>query len=161
MRQRLYLSSLILLLCTACASTPHYTPRKHYSGSQVSARNKLAFYAMSLTGTPYRYGGESPRTGFDCSGFVQYVYRHSLGIHLPRTVRGQSNTGRSISLSQLRPGDLVFYHTGRHTYSHVGIYLGGNRFVHAPSSGKRVKVTMMSRSYWKNHYSGARRVILQ
>lgn len=159
--QRLCLSSLLLLLCTACASTPHYMPRQHFSGSQVNARNDLAFYAMSLAGTPYRYGGESPQSGFDCSGFVRYVFRHSLGVQLPRTVRQMSHTGRPIGRSQLRPGDLVFYHTERRAFSHVGIYLGDNRFVHAPSDGKAVEVVKMNISYWEDRYSGARRVILR
>jgi cell wall-associated NlpC family hydrolase len=159
MRKLVYL--LVLLLLSACSSTP---PRQQYlaHGHSISQgqRNDLAFYALSLAGTPYRYGGESPRTGFDCSGFVRYVYRHSLGVRLPRTVNAMSRVGRRIKISQLRPGDLVFYHTGRSRYSHVGIYLGKRRFVHSPSSGESVKVSYLS-GYWKKHYSGARRITLQ
>jgi len=151
---------LALLLISACASPP---PRNNYlaHGRSISQsqRNDLAFYALSLSGTPYRYGGESPRTGFDCSGFVRYVFRHSLGVHLPRTVKAMSHVGSPIRMSQLRPGDLVFYKTGRSRYSHVGIYLGKHRFVHSPSSGESVKVSSLS-GYWIRHYSGARRITL-
>ena len=152
---------LALLLISACASPP---PRNTYlaHGRPISQdqRNDLAFYALSLAGTPYRYGGESPRSGFDCSGFVRYVFRHSLGVHLPRTVRAMSQVGRPIRLSQLRPGDLVFYNTEHRRYSHVGIYLGKHRFVHSPSTGESVKVSNLS-GYWEDHYSGARRITLQ
>jgi len=152
---------LALLLISACASPP---PRHNYlaHGRSISQdqRNDLAFYALSLAGTPYRYGGESPRSGFDCSGFVRYVFRHSLGVRLPRTVRAMSRVGRPIRLSQLRPGDLVFYNTEHRRYSHVGIYLGKHRFVHSPNSGESVKVSSLN-GYWASHYSGARRLTLQ
>ena len=153
---------LILLLVGACATPPprHHTSLAHGRPISQGQRNDLAFYALSLSGTPYRYGGESPRSGFDCSGFVRYVFRHSLGVHLPRTVNAMSHVGRPIKLSQLRPGDLVFYHTGRSRYSHVGIYLGKRRFVHSPSTGESVKVSSLS-GYWARHYSGARRITLQ
>lgn len=154
-------SLLALLLISACTTSP---PRDNYlaHGRPItqSQRNDLAFYALSLAGTPYRYGGESPRTGFDCSGFVRYVFRHSLDVHLPRTVRAMSRVGRSIRFSQLRPGDLVFYDTEHRTYSHVGIYLGDHRFVHSPNTGEAVKVSDIS-GYWKDHYSGARRISLR
>jgi NlpC/P60 family len=154
-------SMLALLLCTACATPP---PRDNYlaQGRNISqdARNDLAFYALSLAGTPYRYGGNSPRIGFDCSGFVRYVFRHSLGVHLPRTVAGMSRVGRPVAFSQLRPGDLVFYDTEHSTYSHVGIYLGDNSFVHSPSNGKAVEVDQIT-GYWEDRYSGARRISLR
>jgi cell wall-associated NlpC family hydrolase len=153
---------LALLLCTACATSP--PPRSNYlaHGHSIGqdARNDLAFYALSLAGTPYHYGGTSPRTGFDCSGFVRYVFRHSLDVHLPRTVKAMSRIGRPIRFSQLRPGDLVFYNTEHRRYSHVGIYLGKRRFVHSPSSGESVKVSNLS-GYWAKHYSGARRISLR
>ncbi|MBI1173717.1 MAG: peptidoglycan endopeptidase [Sideroxydans sp.] len=153
---------LALLLCTACATAPHGNSQQpRLSSAEKNAQNDLAFYAMSLAGTPYRYGGESPQTGFDCSGFVRYVFRHSLGLALPRTTQQMSRLGRPVSASQLRPGDLVFYHTLRRAYSHVGIYLGDNRFVHAPSSGKSVEVVRMDTDYWQERYNGARRISLQ
>ena len=151
----------VLALCTACSTAPPRNPPPAYDNAiDDGARNDMAFYALSLAGTPYRYGGESPRSGFDCSGFVRYVFRHSLGVELPRTVEQMSQVGTPVPRSQLRPGDLVFYDTGRHTYSHVGIYLGDNRFVHAPNNGKAVEVNRMT-SYWQDHYRGARRITLQ
>ena len=153
---------LALLLCTACATSP--PPRNNYlaHGRSISQdqRNDLAFYALSLSGTPYRYGGTSPHTGFDCSGFVRYVFRHSLGVRLPRTVRSMSRVGRPVSFRRLRPGDLVFYDTEHRRYSHVGIYLGNRRFVHSPSTGKAVEISRIS-GYWARHYSGARRISLR
>lgn len=154
------LSLLALLLVSACASPPHKNYLAHGPAITQSQRNDLAFYALSLSGTPYRYGGESPRSGFDCSGFVRYVFRHSLDVRLPRTVRAMSRVGRPIKYSQLRPGDLVFYDTEHRTYSHVGIYLGNNRFVHSPSKGKAVQISKITR-YWEDHYSGARRISLR
>lgn len=160
--QRLCLSVTILLLCTACATAPqHPSPRYSHSSSAHGTHSDVARDAKRLTGIPYRYGGESPRTGFDCSGLVRYVYRHAAGVTLPRTTKAMSRVGRPVSRNQLRPGDLVFYQTTRRAYSHVGIYLGNNRFVHAPSSGKRVEISKMSEYYWRHRYCGARRISLQ
>lgn len=153
---------LVLLLCSACATTPQGdSQQSHLSSAEENAQNDLAFYAMSLAGTPYRYGGESPQTGFDCSGFVRYVFRHSLGLALPRTTEEMSQVGRPVARGQLHPGDLVFYHTLRRTFSHVGIYLGDARFVHAPGNGKAVEVVRMDTAYWQDRYNGARRISLQ
>lgn len=162
--QRLCLSVTILLLCTACASPPHRPAPRYSASHSVSihgTHSDVVRDAKRLTGTPYRYGGESPRTGFDCSGFVRYVYRHATGLTLPRTTKAMSRSGRYIPRSKLRPGDLVFYNTQHRNYSHVGIYLGNNRFAHAPSSGKRVEISKMSDYYWRRHYCGARRISLQ
>ena len=122
----------------------------------VQRSNDVAFYALSLFDTPYRYGGR--RDGFDCSGFVQHVYLNTLGIKLPRTSAEMSRAGDALEDSQLQPGDLVFFNTSQKAYSHVGIYLGEQRFVHAPSSGKAIMMSNMFDSYWKNRYNGARRI---
>lgn len=122
------------------------------------ALNDLAFFALSLSGTPYQYGGDSPDNGFDCSGFVRYVFRRSLGVELPRSTREINRFGQAVELAQLRPGDLVFYDTLRSMFSHVGIYLGDDRFVHSPSSGGSVRVEHMQDNYWRHRYNGARRV---
>lgn len=124
-----------------------------------AALNDLAFYALSLSGTPYRYGGNSPETGFDCSGFVRHVFHSTLGIELPRSSREINELGERIDPDELRPGDLVFYNTLRRAFSHVGIYLGDGRFVHSPSSGGGIRVDDMSQSYWKKRFNGARRII--
>lgn len=123
------------------------------------ALNDMAFFALSLSGTPYRYGGESPDLGFDCSGFVRYVFRRSLGVELPRNTQAINRLGQPVEPAQLRPGDLVFYDTLRSMFSHVGIYLGDDRFVHSPSKGGKVRVEHMQDSYWQRRYNGARRII--
>jgi cell wall-associated NlpC family hydrolase len=146
---------LSVLLLGACASTKDNV-QIHEAGSSGIAR-KLTSYAQSLIGTPYKYGGYMPDTGFDCSGFVDYVFRQTANIALPHDAQQISRHGQPIKSSQLREGDLVFYDT----FSHVGIYLGNDRFIHAPSSGGRVRTENMRDAYWKTHYSGARRITLR
>lgn len=136
-----------------------FVPQENASVQDDDKMNDLAFYALSLTGTPYRYGGNSPDTGFDCSGFVRHVFRSTLGIDLPRSSREINELGERITPNELRPGDLVFYNTLRRTFSHVGIYLGDGRFVHSPSSGGGIRVEDMSQSYWQKRFNGARRII--
>jgi cell wall-associated NlpC family hydrolase len=117
----------------------------------------IAGTALRLQGTPYRLGGTSPRTGFDCSGFVQYVYA-LFGVELPRQVHDQFHAGAKVRIDDLEPGDLVFFVTqGRHV-SHVGIAIGGDRFVHAPNSRGVVRVDSLAAGYWGEHVAGARRV---
>ncbi len=128
--------------------------------SDAAARN-LTSYARSLIGVPYKYGGNSPKVGFDCSGFVDHVFRHTLRINLPRSSDEISRIGQPISISNLRIGDLVFFNTLRQKFSHVGIYLGSDRFIHAPSSGGSVRTENMLEPYWKTHYDGARRITLR
>lgn len=115
--------------------------------------------ALSLTGIKYRYGGSSPDTGFDCSGFVRYVFSEAASIALPHNARAISQVGKIISPDQLQPGDLVFYNTMRSAFSHVGIYLGNNRFIHAPSSGGGIHVVDMNSDYWSKRFDGARRIV--
>jgi cell wall-associated NlpC family hydrolase len=115
-------------------------------------------YAVSLADTPYHYGGNSANSGFDCSGFVGHVFRHSLGFSMPRTSRAISRVGKPISQSELRPGDLVFYNTSHASFSHVGIYVGDGKFVHSPRTGESVHTEQMQLSYWAKRYDGARRI---
>lgn len=150
--QRLCLTFLILLL-GACA-TPSRTPEQ-FSGGRM---NDVALYALSLSDTPYRYGGNSSDSGFDCSGFVQHVYLNTLGIKLPRTSAQMSRLGKGLDVGQLHPGDLVFFNINHRPFSHVGIYVGEERFVHAPSSGKAIMVVNMRDKYWNSRYNGARRI---
>lgn len=119
---------------------------------------ELAMTAMTLIGTNYKYGGSSPETGIDCSGLVRYVFKEAWGTTLPRTSTELSKVGQEVSKDELQPGDLVFYNTRRRSYSHVGIYLGDNKFIHAPSSGKSVRIDNMDQDYWKARFNGARRV---
>lgn len=114
--------------------------------------------ALDLIGIRYRRGGTSPETGFDCSGFVNHVFRESLGLDLPRSAREISRNGEAVRKDELQPGDLVFFNTMRKAFSHVGIYLGDNRFVHAPRRGGQVRIEDMRESYWAKRFNGARRV---
>ncbi len=114
--------------------------------------------AMDLLGIRYRRGGSSPEAGFDCSGFVSHVFREGLGLVLPRSSKEMSKSGQEISKDELKPGDLVFFNTMRKAFSHVGIYLGDNQFVHAPRSGGRVRIEDLRESYWVKRFNGARRV---
>ena len=150
--QRLCLTLLVLLL-GACA-TPARVPEQASGGRM----NDVALYALSLADTPYRYGGKSGDSGFDCSGFVQHVYQNTLGIRLPRTSTEMSRVGEQLDAGQLLPGDLVFFNTRQQPFSHVGIYVGEERFVHSPSSGKAIMVVSMREDYWRSRYNGARRV---
>jgi cell wall-associated NlpC family hydrolase len=123
----------------------------------VSAGEAVA-RALDLVGIRYRRGGTLPETGFDCSGFVGYVFREGIGLILPRTSREISQSGKVVKRSELQPGDLVFFNTMRRTFSHVGIYLGDNYFVHAPASGGEVRVESMNAAYWGKRFNGARRI---
>jgi len=114
--------------------------------------------ALSLTGIQYKYGGKSPETGFDCSGFVRYVFSQATNLSLPPTARAISQIGKTIKKDELQPGDLVFFNTLRTAFSHVGIYMGDNKFIHAPSSGKTVRVESMKDGYWAKRFNGAQRL---
>ena len=115
--------------------------------------------AHSLIGTPYRNGGNSPETGFDCSGLAGYLYRDILGFQLPRSAHQIWKFGKTVEREDLRPGDLVFYNTLKRPYSHVGIYLGDNRFIHSPTSGGQVNIVDMNQRYWAARWNGAKRVV--
>lgn len=114
---------------------------------------------LKLVGVRYRWGGNNEDSGLDCSGFVRLVFKDSIGASLPRTAKEMSEVGQQIDSSQLKPGDLVFFNTMRRTFSHVGIYLGDNHFLHAPRTGAEVRVENMENSYWMQRYNGARRII--
>ena len=125
--------------------------------SRFSPRAVLTALANGLQDIRYRRGGREPATGFDCSGFVRYVFRHSLNVELPASSAAQFLTGLKIDRKQLEEGDLVFFRTEGKRISHVGIYLGDGRFIHAPSSGKRVSVSNLAEAYWSKRYAGAKR----
>ena len=127
----------------------------------TDSASNVALQALANLGVPYRAAGLSPQTGFDCSGLVAYAYREGAGLALPRNTFDLSRLGVVIEPGALRPGDLVFYNTQRREYSHVGIYLGEDRFIHAPASGGEVRVESLRAEYWLRRYNGARRVIDQ
>ncbi|MBE0612773.1 MAG: C40 family peptidase [Burkholderiales bacterium] len=166
----LFLISFLSFFLAGCAGLPSHISRAEAEPepaaaappviSATDAASGVALQALAHLGTPYRTGGLSPRTGFDCSGLVAYVYREGAGLALPRNTQDLSQLGEAIGRDELRPGDLVFYNTQQREYSHVGIYLGEDRFIHAPSSGGEVRVENLHSRYWMRRYSGARRVII-
>lgn len=124
-----------------------------------SARaSEIAIRAMGMIGIRYKYGGTEPEEGLDCSGLVRYLFKEVWGSELPRTSEEISQLGKQVTTQELQPGDLVFYNTLRRGFSHVGVYLGGNRFIHAPSGGGQVRIESMDMSYWKSRFDGARRI---
>ena len=124
----------------------------------TNTAQEIFLNALSLTGVKYKYGGKSPETGLDCSGFVRYVFQQAANLTLPHGARAISQLGQAIPMEQLQPGDLVFFNTLKNAFSHVGIYIGEGRFIHAPSSGGNVRVAEMSDAYWSNRFNGARRL---
>lgn len=120
--------------------------------------NQMLGQAMSLLGVPYKRGGNTAETGFDCSGFVRHIYETSIGRLLPRRAEEQAAVTDKIDRSELHPGDLVFFNTMRRTFSHVGIYIGDGKFIHSPSTGKAVRVDDLREAYWTKRFTGARRV---
>jgi cell wall-associated NlpC family hydrolase len=134
-------------------------------GPLQSARNtfggrasELVIQAMGLLGVPYKRGGTSEEKGFDCSGFVRHMFEKSVGLVLPRRAEEQAKVTEEINRSELKPGDLVFFNTMKRTFSHVGIYIGDGKFIHAPRPGKSVRVDDMREAYWQKRFNGARRV---
>jgi cell wall-associated NlpC family hydrolase len=120
--------------------------------------SELVMRAMGLIGIRYKYGGDSPEHGLDCSGLVRHVFKEAFGLILPRTSEEISKVGEKIDTADLQPGDLVFYNTLRRSFSHVGIYLGDKKFIHSPSSGGEVRIESMDVGYWKKRFNGARRI---
>lgn len=120
--------------------------------------SEVALNAMGLLGIRYKFGGNTPESGLDCSGLVRHVFKQAWGAVLPRTSEEISRVGEHVERHDLQPGDLVFFNTLRRTFSHVGIYLGDNKFIHSPSSGGQVRIESMDVAYWKNRFNGARRI---
>ena len=120
--------------------------------------DELIGNAMGLLGVSYRFGGSSVSSGFDCSGFMQHIFRKTMQINLPRTSAEQAKMGVAVSRSELQPGDMVFFSTSRGRISHVGLYIGNNRFIHAPRTGKSIEITSLGNKYWNSKYVTARRV---
>jgi cell wall-associated NlpC family hydrolase len=149
---QLAMATLFALLA-ACSSAPKMVPEKAPAVQMHLPR--VTHYALSLVGTPYRYGSASREEGFDCSGFVYHVYQRH-GILLPRTAREMA-----VALPRpgdLRSGDLVFFNTGSGAFSHVGLFISGDQFVHAPSNRTgKVLVSSLSNPYWRKHFTGVRR----
>lgn len=151
-----------VLLVTAAAPASEHVLEHHAAVETAAApesapRMILTSLADTLRNIRYRPGGNSPDTGFDCSGFVRYVFRHAIGAELPTTSAAQFASGDSVKREQLQRGDLVFFRIAGKRISHVGIYLEDGQFIHAPSSGKTVRVDRLDQSYWKQRFAGAKR----
>lgn len=144
--------AVIVAIAAGCSSTPEISPQ-----IPVQSQYPVINYALSLQGAPYRYGKASPEEGFDCSGFVMHVYgKH--GVHLPRTANQMASVLPSVPPSDLHPGDLVFFNTSGRTFSHVGIFINNDKFIHAPSRRTgRVLISSLNNSYWRKHFTGVRR----
>ena len=121
--------------------------------------SELVFNAMGFMGVPYKWGGNTAETGFDCSGFVRSMYQQTIGLLLPRKAEQQAAATEQIAKADLQPGDLVFFNTMRRAFSHVGIYVGNGKFIHAPKAGSHVRVDNLGGSYWQRRFDGARRVV--
>ncbi len=125
----------------------------------TNAAQDVILHGLKLVGVNYRLGGNDEDSGLDCSGFVRLVFKETIGTLLPRTAREMSEVGEYVDSAQLKPGDLVFFNTMKRAFSHVGIYLGDNHFLHAPKPGAEVRVESMQSSYWVKRYNGARRIL--
>ncbi len=154
-RQHCALAGLLAVL-SGCASPPAREASAPAGvGAAERAADRAVFTAMQMVGAPYRYGGSTP-DGFDCSGLVQYAYG-AAGVPLPRTAEQQYSATESLTLEQARPGDLLFFRDGRRI-SHVALYLGQGRFVHAPNRGRNVSLGSFADSYYRSHFARAGRV---
>jgi cell wall-associated NlpC family hydrolase len=171
---RFFVLASSLLITVAAHATPSEAPDEigklladkqvlqqiQQAGQTVTTKaSALVVNALGFLGVPYRRGGTSADTGFDCSGFVRTVYQETVGLVLPRVAAQQAANSEKVARTDLKPGDLVFFNTMRRTFSHVGIYIGDGKFVHSPKPGEEVRVESMSMAYWKRRFTGARRVL--
>lgn len=144
------------------SSTPRFSISPRAAAPAPAANSKsdadaLISNAMGFLGVAYRFGGASP-SGFDCSGFMQYVFRKAFAVNLPRVSAEQAKVGVHVSRGNLQAGDMVFFRTRGKRISHVGMYVGNGRFIHAPRTGKRIEITSLNNKYWSARYATARRV---
>ena len=135
----------------------HFQQTREAVGERAS---ELVLNAMGFLGVPYKFGGSTVETGFDCSGFVRAVFEQSVGKVLPRRAEEQAAATEQVARSDIKPGDLVFFNTMKRAFSHVGIYVGDGKFIHAPRTGSYVRVEDMRQAYWQTRFNGARRVTL-
>lgn len=149
----LVLSGLIAGSLGACSS-PARTLKSNHSYSQ---QQRIIEVAKAQIGKPYRYGGKSPKTGFDCSGLINFSYKKA-GLTVPRTTLQLYKSASPVKRAHLKRGDLVFFRINNRKISHVGLYLGNNRFIHAPSSGKRVNIANLNDRYWRARFARGGRI---
>jgi cell wall-associated NlpC family hydrolase len=140
------------------AATDSSSGARSFLSGMAGKAGDVVVGALNMIGVRYRWGGNTPDSGLDCSGFVRYVFQDTLGMALPRRAEEMSRVGEKVSMSDLKPGDLVFFNTMRRTFSHVGIYIGDNKFVHSPSTGSTIRVDDLDEGYWEKRFTGARRI---
>ena len=154
---QILVASVLSLLLVACGSTP--APRASSSADRPLASEKgmdVVIFALGLIDTNYRFGGKNPEAGFDCSGMVSYIYRQAADVRVAGSAADIARHGRPVDRAELRPGDLVFFNTRNAPYSHVGIYIGDDRFVHAPSTRGQVRIDKLAASYYAQRFQTAR-----
>ena len=144
--------------CASFGSKNNATKVAQFKQDTSVGTEDISIAAVGLVGVPYRYGGNNPKGGFDCSGLIVYVYSKSTNIKLPRTIQEMSSKGQSVENQAPAPGDLVFFNTTGEKYSHAGIYVGQGRFVHAPSAGGTVRLEYITTPYWAARFTEARRL---
>ncbi|MFZ6849342.1 C40 family peptidase [Undibacterium sp. RuRC25W] len=167
---RIYRSAALVLIavalqtaiCTPASAADNPFPESSTAFTKIQEirqrASDLTLKAMDFMGIRYKRGGNTPENGLDCSGFVRLVFKDAVGENLPRTAAEISRVGENVDQKDLQPGDLVFYNTLKRGFSHVGIYLGDNKFIHSPSAGGQVRVESMDLAYWKKRFNGARRI---
>jgi cell wall-associated NlpC family hydrolase len=135
------------------------TKNKSVNNTNNDAIGEILIQAVSLMGISYKWGGNTPETGMDCSGFIRYVFQKSMGITLPRTAAGMSRVGKRVSINDMQPGDLILFNTiGGRRNTHIGMYIGNNQFIQSPRTGERIQITPYN-SYWRAHTNGIKRII--
>lgn len=149
------------LYSQADTAAPSAGGAKSFLSGMAGKAGDVVVGALNMIGVRYRWGGNTPDSGLDCSGFVRYVFQDTLGLALPRRAEEMSRVGEKVRMSDLKPGDLVFFNTMRRTFSHVGIYIGDNKFVHSPSTGSTIRVDDLDDGYWEKRFTGARRIETQ
>ena len=148
----------VLFGCSSSGSKSNPPKLTQFKQDTSVGTEDISIAAIGLVGIPYRYGGNNPKGGFDCSGLIGYVYNKSANIKLPRTIKDMSNKGQSLENQAPAPGDIVFFNTTGEKYSHAGIYVGQGRFVHAPSAGGTVRLEYITSPYWAARFTEARRL---
>jgi cell wall-associated NlpC family hydrolase len=151
--------ALAMAGCASTPSSPSYTTKtaQKISYQERDQAKEVVMYAMGLMDVDYHFGGSNPESGLDCSGMVSYIFRQALGMKLPHNAAQIAQLGQDVPLNDLQPGDLVFFNTQHRPYSHVGIYIGDDRFVHAPSSASgKIMISSLKSSYYAKHFEAAR-----
>jgi len=161
-RRRFHVASLAALLLAACGSVKKQPDNRRVAIPRAEDQppsekgREVVFYALSLLDTGYRFGGKNPQAGFDCSGMVSYIYAQAAGVNVSGSAADIAKQGTPVERDRLRPGDLVFFNTLNRPYSHVGIYIGDNRFIHAPSTDGKVRIDDLGSRYFAERFEEAR-----